>query len=380
MRAKGRWFTLHRWLGLVLGLWFALVGLTGSVLVFEEPVDAWLNPLLLTARSSGPALSPQQIEPFLTEAIIADQDSLGDAPRIVAAQENRVLLSRGDRAYARAISTETPNAEPLLVSEGRSIGYRVFRNATPLRDPTTNEVLGYEAHYLGKANVVTSETRRDGLNREGQKISEIVPASLDITVAKEEMRVGDRLLPEPPREFTNFVPRAPQSVQTGQIVSVYGNAVTYAAQNQVVAINLDRKREDADRFLDDLPHPFPELGRPRRRNETPPGPHQQRIAGGLTHAAERAAHGRGAQTQAARGAGLFVVAVPHGLTAHMDLSGADAVVLTGSLTANSTAGAAMAARPAGARAAATGAAAAVSSTSIWVAPAATAVAGSHLQE
>ena len=32
MRAKGRWFTLHRWLGLVLGLWFALVGLTGLYL------------------------------------------------------------------------------------------------------------------------------------------------------------------------------------------------------------------------------------------------------------------------------------------------------------------------------------------------------------
>ena len=127
------------------------------------------------------------------------------------------------------------------VTDGKSIGYRVFRNAVPLRDPTTNEVLGYEAHYLGKANVVTSETRREGLNREGQKISEIIPASLDITVAKEEMRVGDRLLPEPPREFTNFVPRAPQSAQTGQIVSVYGNAVTYAAQNQVVAINRGRQ-------------------------------------------------------------------------------------------------------------------------------------------
>ena len=76
MRAKGRWFTLHRWLGLVLGLWFALVGLTGSVLVFEEPVDAWLNPLLLTARSSGPALSPQQI------VARAQQQQLGHVERI----------------------------------------------------------------------------------------------------------------------------------------------------------------------------------------------------------------------------------------------------------------------------------------------------------
>jgi uncharacterized iron-regulated membrane protein len=61
MRHHPRWFTIHRWLGLVLGLWFALVGLTGSVLVFEEPIDAWLNPTLLVARSSGPALPPQVI-------------------------------------------------------------------------------------------------------------------------------------------------------------------------------------------------------------------------------------------------------------------------------------------------------------------------------
>lgn len=189
------------------------------------------------ADSAIPPISLQSIESFLNEAIILNEDTLIRAPRIVAAQENRVLLSRGDRAYARAISTETPNAEPLLVSEGRSIGYRVFRNATPLRDPTTNEVLGYEAHYLGKANVLRSESRRDGTNAKGEKITEIVPASLDITSAKEEMRVGDRLLPEPPREFPNFVPRAPQGTQSGQIVSVYGNAVNFAAQNMVVTIN-----------------------------------------------------------------------------------------------------------------------------------------------
>ncbi|MBL0918912.1 MAG: LysM peptidoglycan-binding domain-containing protein [Hydrogenophaga sp.] len=189
------------------------------------------------ADSAIPPISLQTIEAFLTEAIVLDEDTLNRAPRIVAAQEGRVLLSRGDRAYARALSTETPDAPPLTVTDGRSIGFRLFRNATPLRDPTTNEVLGYEAHYLGKANVVRSETRRDGTNAAGEKISEIVPASLDITAAKEEVRVGDRLMPEPPRSFANFVPRAPQSPQEGQVVSAYGNAVTYAAQNTIVSIN-----------------------------------------------------------------------------------------------------------------------------------------------
>jgi len=188
-----------------------------------------------------PPISLQSIESFLNEAIVIDEDTLSRAPRIVAAQEGRVLLSRGDRAYARAISAETPEAAPLTVADGRSVGLRAFRNAVPLRDPVTQEILGYEAQYLGKASIMRSETRRDGVNASGEKITEIVPATLDITAAREEIRVGDRLLPEPPREFNNYVPRAPQGRQAGQVVSVYGNAVTYAAQNTVVSINRGKR-------------------------------------------------------------------------------------------------------------------------------------------
>jgi hypothetical protein len=49
--------------------------------------------------------------------------------------------------------------------------------------------------------------------------------------------VGDRLLPEPPRQFLSYVPHAPASTVEGTIVSVYGNAVAIAGQNQVVVIN-----------------------------------------------------------------------------------------------------------------------------------------------
>ena len=48
-----------------------------------------------------PALSSSAIEPFLAEPMIVDAATFALAPRIVAAQEGRVLLSRGDRAYAR---------------------------------------------------------------------------------------------------------------------------------------------------------------------------------------------------------------------------------------------------------------------------------------
>ena len=61
MRRTSKWFVVHRWLGIALGVWFALVGLTGSVLVFEDDVDAWLNPELLTTASRGVLLPPEEI-------------------------------------------------------------------------------------------------------------------------------------------------------------------------------------------------------------------------------------------------------------------------------------------------------------------------------
>ena len=61
MREHTLWFSVHKWLGIALGAWFALVGLSGAVLVFEDPVDAWLNPGLLTTAPRGARLPPEEI-------------------------------------------------------------------------------------------------------------------------------------------------------------------------------------------------------------------------------------------------------------------------------------------------------------------------------
>ena len=98
-------------------------------------------------------------------------------------------------------------------------------------------MLGYEAQYVGKALLVRSESSQSAKNKDGTESTEVVPATIDIIAAKEEMRIGDRLLPEPPRELLSYSPRAPAGVVVGRIVSVYGSAVVIAAQNQVVAIN-----------------------------------------------------------------------------------------------------------------------------------------------
>jgi uncharacterized iron-regulated membrane protein len=61
VRRYPRLATIHRWLGVVLGLWFLLVGLSGALLVWRDEVDAWLNPEWLRARAGGPALDLDRI-------------------------------------------------------------------------------------------------------------------------------------------------------------------------------------------------------------------------------------------------------------------------------------------------------------------------------
>ena len=180
-----------------------------------------------------PTLKSHLIEPFLAEPVIVDENTLNSAPRIVAAQEGRVLLTRGDRAYARGQGAAALVDDP----SQKQKAYRIFRNATPLKDPVSGEVLGYEAQYVGKALLVRGESTQQSSDRDGAPRTDVIPATIDIVAAKEEMRVGDRLLPEPPQQLRSYVPHAPQNKVDARIVSIYGSAVVNAAQNQVVVIN-----------------------------------------------------------------------------------------------------------------------------------------------
>ena len=185
------------------------------------------------SESALPTLKSHLIEPFLAEPLVVDADTLSQAPRIVGTTEDRVLMSVNDRIYARADAASPMRAEP-----GEPRQYRIFRNAVALKDPMTGDVLGYEAQYLGKAVMVRGEGYEDSANGKGGITSDYVPATLDITSIKEEIRAGDRLLPAPPRTFTSYVPHAPGVDVDARVVSIYGSsAVANAAQNNVIAIN-----------------------------------------------------------------------------------------------------------------------------------------------
>lgn len=178
-------------------------------------------------------LDTRFIEPFLAEPLIVEAGELAKAPRIVATTSNNVMLTRGDRAYVRG-----PSDALVLDDQPKVKNFRIFRDSTPLKDPATGEVLGYEAQFVGKADLVRGESSQNTVSAGGKVSNVVVPATIDITVAKQEMRVGDRLLPEPERQLFSYLPHAPAGKVDGRIVSIYGSdVVANAAQNQIVVIS-----------------------------------------------------------------------------------------------------------------------------------------------
>ncbi len=159
--------------------------------------------------SAIPAISPNAIAPFLSQPLILEEDTLQGAPYIAGAEEERVVLGTGDIAYA-------VGARAAGVTD-----WKIYRPGKTLIDPETNEVLGNEAVYLGEAHLV--------------KAGE--PATIEITRSPQEITVRDRLMPainEPP--LTNQVPRAPDKLVTGRIISAYGS-VSDVGQYATVVIN-----------------------------------------------------------------------------------------------------------------------------------------------
>jgi len=157
------------------------------------------------------------IGPFLTEAAVFSSNELAAAPRIVATQEGRVMVSRGETAYVRG-------------DLGGARDFRLFRELTPLLDPDTREVLGYEGRFVG-----TAEFTRAGVEAVGEK-GAVVPATFMVTSTRLEAGVGDRLSPMPQQEMAAYVPRPPDQPVAGRIISIYGDGLR-AGQNQVVSIN-----------------------------------------------------------------------------------------------------------------------------------------------
>lgn len=194
----------------------------GDIIVLDR--DANGNPLLRKQNTRNSKLQPQVyseqmdqaippippnvIEPFISAPLVVESGQLDKAARIVATQQDRVFLGRGDVAYV-------DDADP---SQQK---WQVYRNGKPLLDPEDSKrVLGYEAFYLGAA----------AQTKPGQ------PATFEILSATQEIGREDRLMPATRPTLVAYVPHKPDTTIDGRIVSVYGG-VGSAGRGSIVSLN-----------------------------------------------------------------------------------------------------------------------------------------------
>lgn len=155
-----------------------------------------------------PSIPPNVIDPFISKPLVIEPGAHDGEPRIVATQEDRMVVGNGDEAFVTGI----PDAS---IEK-----WNVFRPGKPLRDPETGAVIAHEAFFLGTARLV----------KPGE------PASIQIVQAKQEIGRGDRLLPAPAPEIISYVPHRPEQEVSAKVVSIYGG-VNEGGPNSVVALN-----------------------------------------------------------------------------------------------------------------------------------------------
>lgn len=190
----------------------------GKPMVESEAQTVRLSPRVRSSeldKDPIPTIAASVIEPFLTQAIIIEEEQIPSAPRIVAAPENRVNIGNGDKAYVMGDL------------QGNTV-FQVFRSPLPLIDPVTRELLGFEAKHLGSLKLIRAATAPEEAH------------TFMVTSMREEMGVGDRLLPMPPSFVMNYAPHPPEQPTLGRVASIYGG-VTHAGQNQVVSINRGKR-------------------------------------------------------------------------------------------------------------------------------------------
>lgn len=220
-------------------------------------------------NSAIPTVPLHLIEAFLAEGILVDKEFFGKEPRVVALEDSDKLYGvAGDRMYARASRRKDLNMQP-----GDPKIYRVYRNAEPVYDPDTKEVLAYEAQYVATAEIKRPEIHEEVLltNEELKELErehksktkhlgypenvmayedvvgedgklkektkwKIIPATFDILETRKEIRIADRLTASVKPEYPTFNMYPAPKGSEAKVVSVY-DGVEHSGQYFVVLIN-----------------------------------------------------------------------------------------------------------------------------------------------
>lgn len=175
-----------------------------------------LSPQVYSKDAEAPitSVSLDAIRNFLVEPLVSESGDERGLPSVVAIENSRVAAGPGNTIFAKGVSNITDQ-------------WSIYHRGQPIRNPETNKILGYEAVYVGNANVITAA--------QGD-----VAAELKITKAVGESSVGDRLTPSAKADTFAYVPHAPAANIRGVVTSLYGS-VGSAGQYSVVSFSLGKE-------------------------------------------------------------------------------------------------------------------------------------------
>ena len=106
-----RLWQLHSWLGLVCGLGLIIIGVTGSLLVFHDEIDAWRFPALFRAQTTAAGRLPYDALWLSLRRALLTEKITGWTPALKPGRTDAIFVQRAGEEEPRGLRLDPYTGE-----------------------------------------------------------------------------------------------------------------------------------------------------------------------------------------------------------------------------------------------------------------------------